>query len=69
MISSWIVEFKTGYELKSGELERIRERIHEELRGLAAEHMADMNVQQSHFLPGPFSPQRVQSVEAKSSRP
>lgn len=55
MISTWIVQFKTGYEIKDGELERIRERIAEELAGLAAEHMADMSVMQSHFIPGPLA--------------
>ena len=57
MISTWVVQFKTGYELKSGELERIRERIAEELACLAAEHMADVTVTQSHFIPGPMSVQ------------
>ena len=55
MISSWIVQFKTGYEIKDGELARLRERIAEELACLAAEHMAEVSVQQSHFIPGPDS--------------
>jgi hypothetical protein len=66
MISSWIVEFKTGYELRDGELERIRERIAEELQELAAEHMADMHVRQSHFTPGPAS---VEAGLVDRSRP
>jgi hypothetical protein len=60
MISTWIVQFKTGYEIKDGELERIRERIAEELAGLAAEHMADMSVMQSHFVPGPLAAEIAQ---------
>lgn len=55
MIATWIVQFKTGYEIKDGELARIRERIAEELECLAAEHMADVSVQQFHFIPGPMT--------------
>jgi len=57
MIATWVVEFKTGYDIKDGELGRIRERIAEELACLAAEHMADVTVKQSHFIPGPMSVQ------------
>ena len=36
MISTWIVQFKTGYELTDNERFRIRERMEEELSRLAA---------------------------------
>lgn len=55
LISTWLVEFKTGYELSDNDLARIKERIAEEIESLAEEYMANMSVQQSHFIPGPKS--------------
>lgn len=57
MIATWIVQFKTGYELKDNERAYIRERIEQELAALAAEHIADVSVVQSHFIPGPLTVQ------------
>lgn len=53
MITSYIVEFKTGHELNSNGVERLRELIVEAVRPLGVEFLADVQVTPSNIIPGP----------------
>jgi hypothetical protein len=53
LISSWQVEFKTGYDLTDNEIHRITERMAEVVKKLADEYFANMTVTSVMVLPGP----------------
>jgi hypothetical protein len=61
MRATYLIEFQTGYELNDNDRVRLQERIEENLRHLAKEYLAEMDVNMSHFVPGPHS-QRSEST-------
>lgn len=53
MITEYLVEFKTGHELNSNGIERLRELIAEAIRPLGVEFLADVKVIPNNIIPGP----------------
>jgi hypothetical protein len=61
MRATYLVEFQTGYELSDNDRVRLQERIAENLRHLAEEYLAEMDVNMSHFVSGPTNVQRSEN--------
>jgi hypothetical protein len=53
MIAEWVVTLRTGYDLSDNERKRISELIADKLGEIRRDYLADAEVRESHFIPGP----------------